>query len=127
MEFGDAIKQIKTRGDVAVVLIAGTAGFMLDAALNVFGFLSPGLAGGACATGALGLKVAIEELIEKGKNKRELLKKSDSIIKFLDKDKHEKIIKRIGDDKKYFLEEIISEEEFQKTLNNVIKEYLREQ
>ncbi len=45
---------------MATVLIAGTTGFTLDAALNAVGFFSPGVVGLTAASGCLGLKKAGE-------------------------------------------------------------------
>lgn len=42
--------------DLAVVLLASTVGFSVDAALNAVGFLEPGYAAALFASGALGLK-----------------------------------------------------------------------
>lgn len=52
--------QIASPGDAATVLLAGTAGLVADAGLNIVGFLSPGSCGVAAASTALGLKKAYE-------------------------------------------------------------------
>jgi hypothetical protein len=58
-------------GDYAVVLLAATAGFVVDAGLNVVGFLSPGYVGVTSATAALGAKKAVEgRLRRRGWRKR---------------------------------------------------------
>jgi hypothetical protein len=56
----DLLEKVSTRGDLATVLIAGTAGYLLDAGLNLIGFLEPGIVGVLSASGALGVKKAIE-------------------------------------------------------------------
>lgn len=50
----------ETPGDWAVVLLAGSAGYALDAGLNIIGFLEPGVCGTLFATTALGLKRGLE-------------------------------------------------------------------
>jgi hypothetical protein len=60
----DSLKEVldKVSGpaDLAVVLIAGSGGFVVDALLIAHGVLSPGQVGASSAAGALGLKKAIE-------------------------------------------------------------------
>jgi hypothetical protein len=50
----------ETKGDWAVVLLAGSLGYTLDAGLNIIGFLEPGICGTLFATTALGLKKGYE-------------------------------------------------------------------
>lgn len=50
----------ETKGDWAVVLLAGSDGYALDAGLNIIGFLEPGVCGTLFATTALGLKKGYE-------------------------------------------------------------------
>ena len=38
-QFKDLFDQSTSRGDTATILIAGTAGFVVDAGLNAIGFL----------------------------------------------------------------------------------------
>jgi hypothetical protein len=52
--------QASSPGDTATILLAGTAGFVVDAGLNIIGFLSPGYVGVTSASAALGLKKAWE-------------------------------------------------------------------
>ncbi|MEU4338939.1 hypothetical protein AB0F59_30535 [Micromonospora lupini] len=90
----DVLDRVSSPGDMATVLLAGTAGFLVDAALNLVGFLSPGAAGIAAASAALGLKKALEagrgrhaetkrvafgkaEAIRRGEALREVLRGSD--------------------------------------------------
>jgi hypothetical protein len=47
-------------GDMATVLVAGTAGFLVDALLSAHGVLSPGQVGVSAAAGALGLKKSLQ-------------------------------------------------------------------
>jgi hypothetical protein len=53
-------KQVSSPGDAAVVLVAGTVGFLADAALNLVGFCSPGVVGATTAAAALGVKKSYE-------------------------------------------------------------------
>jgi hypothetical protein len=54
------LKQASNPADMAVVLLAGTVGFVADAGLNLIGFLSPGVVGIAAATSALGVKRGVD-------------------------------------------------------------------
>lgn len=56
----DLFKRASGPGDLATILLAGTAGFVLDAGLNVVGFMSPGYVGITAASTALGIKKSIE-------------------------------------------------------------------
>ena len=56
----DLLPSDMSSGDYATVLLAGAAGFVGDAALNLVGFLSPGYVGITAATAALGAKKAAE-------------------------------------------------------------------
>ncbi|HET7160591.1 MAG TPA: hypothetical protein VFI62_16445, partial [Burkholderiales bacterium] len=58
--FKQLLSTLTTPGDTATVLLAGTAGFVLDAGLNIVGFLEPGYVGFTFATTALGVKRAWE-------------------------------------------------------------------
>jgi uncharacterized membrane protein YhiD involved in acid resistance len=58
-----------TTGDIATVLVFGTAGFLVDAGLNAVGFLEPGVVGITAASGALGVKKSIEAALT-GRRKR---------------------------------------------------------
>lgn len=54
------LDKAQTAGDVATIVLAGTAGFVADAGLNFVGFLSPGYVGFAAASTAFGLKKSVE-------------------------------------------------------------------
>lgn len=69
-DFKDIMSKASSKGDVAVVLIAGTTGFLIDAGLNAIGFLQPGAVGITFASGALGLKRGIESITEKRRAKK---------------------------------------------------------
>lgn len=69
-DFKDVISKASSKGDVAVVLIAGTTGFLIDAGLNAIGFLQPGAVGITFASGALGIKRGIEAMTEKKRAKK---------------------------------------------------------
>lgn len=60
MDFKDILGDLTSPGDTATVLLAGTLGFVLDAGLNIVGFLEPGYVGFTFASSALGLKRAWE-------------------------------------------------------------------
>jgi hypothetical protein len=64
IDIDDVLGRTRTKGDVATVLIAGTAGYLVDAGLNSVGFLEPGIVGIVSASGMLGLKQGVEALAE---------------------------------------------------------------
>jgi hypothetical protein len=51
-----ALGKAETKGDIAIVLGFGTAGFAVDALANVHGVFSPGTVSALSATGALSIK-----------------------------------------------------------------------
>ena len=55
-ELKTVLGKAETKGDVAVVLGAGTVGFVVDALASVHGVFSPGTVGALSATGALSAK-----------------------------------------------------------------------
>ena len=72
--------------DLAIVLIAGTTGFVVDAGLNAVGFLEPGAVGIGAATGALGVKKAIEAALIRGKavsNAEKQMARAERLIEIL--------------------------------------------
>jgi hypothetical protein len=71
------LKQVTSPADMAVVLLAGTAGFVVDAGLNVVGFLSPGVVGVTAATGALGVKRTFDAYRQRRRDLRAIAGTSD--------------------------------------------------
>lgn len=55
-EVSDLIAAASSPADLAVVLVAGTTGLVVDATVTAFGFPSPAIAAFAFAGGALGIK-----------------------------------------------------------------------
>ena len=61
----DVLSQATSKSDVATILLAGTAGFIADAALGFGDVFSPGIAGCLSVCGALGIKRAWESVVER--------------------------------------------------------------
>lgn len=79
---GQLFERASTPGDLATVLVFGTAGFLVDAGLNAVGFLEPGVVGITSASGALGVKKSIEAaLTARRERKRERWKRIDEMEK----------------------------------------------
>ena len=51
MTIKEAIEKAATRSDVAVVLIAGTFGFVIDSGFDILNFMNSGETGGAFGMG----------------------------------------------------------------------------
>lgn len=54
--FNELLERVSTPGDLATVLLFGSAGYLLDAGVNLIAFLEPGTAALIAATSTLGLK-----------------------------------------------------------------------
>lgn len=77
----DLLKQASEPSDIATILLAGTAGFVIDAGLNVVGFLEPGIVGLTFATTALGAKQAYTAASKDRKARHAADKKRDEQIR----------------------------------------------
>lgn len=71
-ELKKVLEQVSNPADVAVVLLAGAAGFLIDAGFNTIAFLPPGQVGIVFASGALGLKKIIEAALTGRRARKEL-------------------------------------------------------
>ncbi len=130
MTLKDVILQARTRGDIATILLSGTLGFVTDAGLDILNFADPLEAGGVFSAVTISLKMAWEELTEKSRNKNEANKKAKTVISLIensDNPDKSKIIEKINTDKRLYELEVITLEEFDKTLIDVINNVLRKQ
>jgi len=130
MTFKDVISQAKTRGDIAVILLSGTFGFVVDAWLDILNFIDPLQTGGVFSAVALGTKMIWEELTEKSRNKNEANRKAQTVIGLIensDISDKSKIIEKINTDKHLYELKTISLEEFDRTLIEVINNVLRKE
>ena len=89
------LNKVSTPGDLATVLIAGTAGYIVDAGLNAVGFLEPGLVGAFSASGALGLKKSVEAARNKKKAMREQLKRAKRLTVLLAEEQMSELVKAL--------------------------------
>lgn len=77
----DLLKQTSEPSDIATILLAGTAGFVIDAGLNLVGFLEPGIVGLTFATTALGAKQAYAAASKNRKVRQAADRKRDEQIR----------------------------------------------
>ncbi len=69
--FRSAMDKAETKGDTAVVLGAGVAGFAIDAIASVHGVFSPGTVAGLSAAGALSVKKGFDARRDAKRARRE--------------------------------------------------------
>ncbi len=128
MTLKDIISQAKTRGDVAVMLLAGTFGFVMDAGADILNFIDPAQTGGVFSTGALGIKMAWEELTKRSRGKKSVYEKADAITKLIedgDNPDKTKIIEAVNKGKQLYELQIISLDEFDNTLTEIVNTILK--
>lgn len=127
----DLLSKASTKGDVAVVLVAGTAGLLLDAGLNIIGFLSPGTVGVTFATGSLGLKKTVEAAFAKKIARKQENEQNKSIadhldnriniaLRFLKEKNNEKAIKILEQDYQLYKSNLLSKEDFENCLKKIV-------
>src|ERR1700726_158618 len=96
-DFRELLRESEGAGDTATILVAGTIGFVVDAALSVHGAFSPGTVGTLSAGGALGLKKGLQGKITTRRSRA----RAKDVIKLLakggDPDDHPGA-KRIGEE-----------------------------
>lgn len=73
------LAKAETKGDVAVVLGAGTVGFVVDGLLSGHGLFSPGVVSGLSATGALSAKKAWDSVREAKRAKKAAAKALEKV------------------------------------------------
>lgn len=124
-EFKDVLSKASSKGDVAVVLIAGTAGFLIDAGLNAIGFLEPGAVGVTFASGALGIKKGIEASTEKSRTKKRERKEFEERVarlqQLLDKQAAVVAVQTLTRDAELYGLGLLSKEEFEKGLAQLVE------
>jgi hypothetical protein len=130
-ELKKLLEQVSDPADAATVLIAGTAGFLVDAGLNVVGFLEPGYVGITAAAGALGVKKAAQAGLAKRREQkareqnREAEKKRAKELRTLlsDEEKYQDLAQRLQQELKLFEAGIIDAEELKASVNEIVKGY----
>lgn len=128
-DFKDILSKTSSKSDVAVVLIAGTTGFLIDAGLNFIGFLQPGAVGVTFASGALGIKKGIEAFTEKKKIKKLEAKKLEEeknelqtrIRQLLQLLKDETSIEILEEDYKLYNLGLLSKEDLEVSVAKIIQ------
>jgi len=123
MTLKDVILQARTRGDIATALLSGTLGFIADAGIDILNFIDPLEAGGVFSAVTISIKMTWEELTEKSRNKNEANKKAKTVIGLIensDTPDKSNIIEKINTDRRLYELEVISLDEFDNTLIDVI-------
>ena len=108
--------------DLAVFLGAATAGYLLDAGLDIIEFLDSGNAGLSFATGALGIKKGMDGLLAKWKSKRKAWNRSQHLRSMLENEpeKHRHLMQQLTREEQLFQSDIIPADDFEKSLNEII-------
>lgn len=123
-----------TPGDAATALIAGTAGFLIDAGLDPIGFLTATETGFICASGALGLKKALQagwtKLAErKAQNQRpgEERARAKRVLEKLSSEESDKrcqaIARRLKSDLEFFESGVIKADDLKASVDEAVKAY----
>jgi hypothetical protein len=68
--FRDILGQAETKGDVALLLAAGASGFVIDAGLDVVGFMAPSAVSVVSAAGVLAVKKGWDAHRDRVKNRK---------------------------------------------------------
>jgi hypothetical protein len=71
LEWNELLSRISTKGDLATVLLCGTAGFVGDVALSLTGLFSPGVVAGLAASAGLGVKSGVDGFLEHRQNRND--------------------------------------------------------
>jgi hypothetical protein len=119
-----------TPGDAATALIAGTVGFLIDAGLNPIGFLTATETGFICASGALGLKKALQagwtKLAERKKPDEESAR-AKRVLEKLSSEESDKrcqaLARRIKNDLEFFESGVITADDLKASVDEAIKAY----
>lgn len=119
-------------GDMATILIAGTAGYVVDAGLNLVGFLEPGFVGLFAATSALGLKKSWDARRANGNSDvKEVVPsamgRGEGLLDILERekgkgDRYLELYHRLSEDVTYRRRRIITDESLGRTVDEVVDE-----
>jgi hypothetical protein len=128
----------ETKGDVAVVLGAGTAGFVVDALATVHGVFSPGTVSALSAAGALSAKKgweAAREAKRKAKraekaaakaleNAKEARARAEKLEKFFAAQQYEEGMRAMSAQLGWREQDIINDEQLNKAVEAARKDFL---
>jgi len=129
-DYKEILSQVTGPGDAATVLIAGTAGLVVDAALSIHGFLSPGAVGIAAAGGALGLKKSWEAALanKKARDRRRsapklVLQKANKAIEFLTEANFMEGVNHLKDDLRLYELGLLDDANFDLAIDRILTAY----
>lgn len=124
------LDQVSSPADMAVVLVSGTAGFLVDAGLNAVGFLEPGYVGVTAATGALGMKKSIDAFTARRRSRsareqqvRAIQRKVDRLHALLESSGHQDLRQRLTREHNLFAESITDLESFEDHFQTIVDAY----
>ena len=125
-EIGEILSKAETKLDSATILVFGTTGYILDAQINVFSQIEPGVCGILFASGFLGLKKGFENRVERYKVRKELIKKTEKILNILVKNSFSLEINGLKSKRQLFEEELLSNDDYNDFLNDTLKKLQEE-
>ncbi|HEY3512166.1 MAG TPA: hypothetical protein VG502_07155 [Flexivirga sp.] len=125
------LDRVSSPSDLAVVLIVGPLGFVLDAGLNVIGFLSPGYVGISAACIALGIKKSVDARLLRRDDRKALTRRQaqtrDRAVAFEDRlravDAPVALSRRMRDELALHERGITTDEQLEATLIECLGEY----
>ena len=123
---GELLDRATGPGDLATILLAGTAGLVLDAGLNIVGFFSPAYVGLTFASTALGVKKAYEA----NANRRigasfnfEVLERAERLKTLFEAEDRHDLVKALERELKLFRAGVLEPIELARTLAELTARY----
>jgi len=116
---------------MATILIFGTAGFVVDAGLNVVGFLEPGYVGISAAAGALGVKKAAEAALGRRRERKilyqrhqdEEMRANHLSVLLSEPVHHADLVQRLQRERGLFESGIVDVDTFGSSIDQIISDY----
>jgi len=133
-ELKKILEQASGPADIATILIAGTAGGVIDAAFNPFGFFTWRETSLVSAAGALGVKKAVEASLAKRRERKEQKHRPDEerarakrVLEKLSGEESDKrcqaIARRLKSDLEFFDSGVIKADDLKAGVDEAIKAY----
>ena len=125
MGWADLFDKVVGPGDLGTILLASTAGYMLDAGFNIVGFLEPGILGLTFASSALGLKKMIEAMLQNDTKsyEKQLLTKAKKLISLFEKYHRTDLVKYLSKEIEIFNIDSSNIEDFEKVIDSCEKQF----
>jgi hypothetical protein len=123
------LDRVTRPGDLATILVAGTLAYTFEAAYNPLGFFDAGQTGVAAASGALGVKKAVEALLQGDEEdvderlRQEWEDRGDALRERLKEDGHPDLAGEIDQELSLLKDGITSHDQFESVYNYVVDAY----